>query len=110
MLCLDCIARIVMDYTDPVTKTTPCWARAVTHVPGLAEQLYSRSGAMRLVEAISEEGARWSAGTWTSAAITRHLLGAIAVAVQRGNALAMLSGYSSATRAAAAGQDETERE
>jgi hypothetical protein len=68
------------------------------------------SGAMRLVEAIGEEGARWSAGTWTSGAIKRHLLSAIAVAVQRGNALAMLSGYSNATRAAAAEQGEAERE
>ena len=62
-------------------------------------------GAMRLVEAIGEEGARWSAGTWTSAAIQRHLLSAIAVAVQRGNALAMLSGYSNATRMANANED-----
>ena len=53
--------------------------------------------AMKLVDAVGEEGERWSAGTWSSAAITRHLLGAIAVAVQRGNALAMLCGY---TRAA----------
>ncbi|MCJ1296814.1 hypothetical protein MMC34_008381 [Xylographa carneopallida] len=53
--------------------------------------------ALKLVDAVGEEGERWSAGTWSSAAITRHLLGAIAVAVQRGNALAMLCGY---TRAA----------
>ena len=66
-------------------------------------------GAMRLVEAIGEEGARWSAGTWTSAAITRHLLSAIAVAVQRGNALAVLSGYSSAARVAWAGDNEAEQ-
>jgi hypothetical protein len=39
------------------------------------------AGAMGLVGAIGEEGERWSAGTWTSAAITRHLLGAIAVFV-----------------------------
>ena len=64
--------------------------------------------AMRLVEAIGEGGARWSAGTWTSAAISRHLLSAIAVAVQRGNALAMLSGYSSAARVAEADQTEAE--
>jgi hypothetical protein len=57
------------------------------------------AGAMELVGAIGEESERWSAGTWTSAAITRHLLGAIAVGVQRGNAMAMLCGY---TRAAAA--------
>ena len=64
-------------------------------------------GAMRLVEAIGEEGARWSAGTWTSAAIKRHLLSAIAVAVQRGNALTMLCGYCSAVRGAASDEDET---
>ena len=56
-------------------------------------------GASKLVEAIGEEGARWSAGLWTASAIERQLLGAIATAVQRGNALAMLSGY---TRAAMA--------
>ena len=56
---------------------------------------------MRLVQAIGEEGERWSAGTWTSGAIERQLLGAIAVAVQRGNALAMLTGYTRATRATA---------
>jgi hypothetical protein len=54
------------------------------------------SDAARLVEAIGEEGERWSAGTWSSRAIERYLLGAIAVAVQRGNALAMLTGYSRA--------------
>ncbi len=51
------------------------------------------SSASALVRAIGEEGERWSAGTWTSGAIERQLLGAIAMAVQRGNALAMLSGY-----------------
>ena len=56
-------------------------------------------GASRLIEAIAEEGARWSAGTWTESGIQRQLLGAIATAVQRGNGLAMLAGY---TRAAVA--------
>ena len=51
------------------------------------------SDAVRLVQAIGEEGARWSQGTWKSADIERQLLGAIAVAVQRGNALMMLSGF-----------------
>ena len=45
------------------------------------------SDAVKLVRAIAEEGERWSAGTWSSANIERQLLGAIAVAVQRGNAL-----------------------
>ena len=36
------------------------------------------------VRVIGEEGERWSAGAWTSATIERQLLGAIAVAVQRG--------------------------
>ena len=53
---------------------------------------------------IGEEGERWSAGTWTSSAIERQLLGAIAAAVQRGNALAMLTGYTRATVAAALGR------
>ena len=51
------------------------------------------SEAARLIQAIGEEGERWSVGTWTSNSIERQLLGAIAVAVQRGNALTMLSGY-----------------
>ena len=51
------------------------------------------SAAVQLVRAIAEEGERWSAGTWTAARIERQLLGAIAVAVQRGNALTMLAGY-----------------
>ena len=54
------------------------------------------SDAARQVEAIGEEGERWSAGTWSSRTVERYLLGAIAVAVQRGNALAMLTGYSRA--------------
>ena len=56
------------------------------------------SEALQLIQAVSEEGERWSAGTWTSAAITCHLMGAIATAVQRGNAMALLSGYTRAAR------------
>ena len=72
------------------------------------------SEAFELVRAISDEGARWSGGTWNSAAITRHLMGAIATAVQRGNALTMLSGYTRAVRAGSgaegsgAGEEEDE--
>ena len=62
------------------------------------------SDAVRLVNVIGEEGERWSAGTWTSSAIERQLLGAIAAAVQRGNALAMLTGYTRATTAMALGR------
>ena len=61
--------------------------------------------AVRLVEAIGEEGERWSAGMWSSGHIKRILLGSIAVTVQRGNAMVMLSGY---TRSASA-QAERER-
>ena len=57
---------------------------------------------MQMIQAVSEEGERWSAGTWNSAAITRHLMGAIATAVQRGNAMALLSGYTRAARIYAA--------
>ena len=60
------------------------------------------SEALQLIQAVSEEGERWSAGTWTSTAITRHLMGAIATAVQRGNAMALLSGYTRAARINAA--------
>ena len=68
------------------------------------------SDAVRLVDASGEEGERWSLGTWAGAEIRRQLLGAIAVAVQRGNALAMLTGYTRATAAAQARQNSvTER-
>ena len=50
-------------------------------------------GTWRLVEAIGEEGERWSMGTWNSTNIQRRLLGTIAMAVQRGNAMAMLLGH-----------------
>lgn len=49
--------------------------------------------AARLVQVIGEEGERWSMGTWSSGSIERNLLGAIAVAVQKGNAMALLVGY-----------------
>ena len=63
------------------------------------------SDAGRLVQAIAEEGETWSAGTWSSSAIERYLLGAISVAIQRGNALAMLTGYSRATARAGRGRE-----
>ena len=43
--------------------------------------------ALRLIQAVGEEGEKWSAGTWTSAAIRRHLTGAVAIGLQRGNAV-----------------------
>ena len=55
------------------------------------------SDALLLVEAIGEEGERWSRGTWKSESIERHLRGAVAAAVQRGNAMAMLCGFTRAT-------------
>lgn len=64
------------------------------------------NSALELVRAIGEEGERWSAGTWTSGIIERQLLGAIAVAVQRGNALAMLTGYTRSAGVQAAQADE----
>ena len=57
--------------------------------------------ALRLIQAVGEEGEKWSAGTWTSAAIRRHLTGAVAIGLQRGNAIAMLSGYSRTARVGA---------
>ena len=57
------------------------------------------SDAFNLVRAIAEEGEKWSAGTWSNARIERQLLGAIAIAVQRGNATIMLTGYTRATSA-----------
>ena len=57
------------------------------------------SGASELVRAIGEEGERWSLGTWSSGSIERQLLGAVAIAIQRGNALAVLSGHTRAARA-----------
>ena len=55
------------------------------------------SEAVELVRAIGDEGEKWTAGAWSSARIERQLLGAIAVAVQRGNALIMLTGYTRAS-------------
>ena len=57
--------------------------------------------AVSLVAAIAEEGEKWSMGTWNSGEIKRQLLGAMAVAVQRGNALAMLVGYTRSGRGSA---------
>ena len=59
------------------------------------------SETVRLAQAIGEEGEWWSAGTWNRRVIERQLLSEVAVAVQRGNALAMLSGYTRALRASA---------
>ena len=42
---------------------------------------------------------------WSSSAIERYLLAAISVAVQCGNALAMLTGYSRATARATSRRD-----
>ena len=60
-------------------------------------------GSLRLVEVIGEEGERWSMGTWDSGSIERRLLGTIAIAVQRGNAMAMLMGYTRTLSAQAHG-------
>ena len=54
------------------------------------------TGVFRLVEAVGDEGERWL-GAWSSAGIQRHLLACIATAVQRGNAMALLAGYTRAT-------------
>ena len=66
------------------------------------------SDAVRLVKAIGEEGDRWSAGTWSSGQIERLLLGSIAVAVQRGSVLAMLTGFSRMTSTRGAVEADTE--
>ena len=64
------------------------------------------SDASELVRAIGEEGERWSLGTWNSGSIERQLLGTVAMAVQRGNALAVLSGH---TRTACVGIQREQR-
>ena len=51
-----------------------------------------------LAKAVGEEGERWSQGSWDKGAIERQLLSQIAVAVQRGSALAMLAGYTRAAK------------
>jgi len=53
---------------------------------------------LRLLQAVGEEGERWSGGTWRSGNIERQLLASIAAVVQRGNAMAMLMGYTRAQR------------
>ena len=65
--------------------------------------------AVQLVAAIGEEGERWSMGSWTSGEIKRQLLGGMAVAVQRGNALAMLAGCTRSGRRNALGGRLSER-
>ena len=50
----------------------------------------------------SQQGERWSLGTWSAGSIQRQLLSAVAVAVQRGNALTMLAGFTRTTSARAA--------
>ena len=67
------------------------------------------SETVRLAQAIGEVGERWSAGTWDSRVIERQLLSEVAVAVQRGNALAMLSGYTRALRASAMREQRKEK-
>ena len=63
---------------------------------------------MKPVAAIGEEGERWIAGTWSRGVIERQLLGAIAVAVQRGNALTMLAGFTRAAAVSPRGESESE--
>ena len=58
-----------------------------------------------LARAIGEEGERWSRSTWKRGAIERQLLCEIAVAVQRGSALTMLSGHTKAVRARGRGTE-----
>ena len=65
-------------------------------------------GASRLVEDIGEEGERWSMGTWDRGGIERRLLGTIAIAVQRGNATAMLVGYTRAAQMRGSGGQKRE--
>ena len=76
--------------------------RYITNTPtrGMA------TDAVLLVEAIGEEGERCSAGTWSSSRIKRMLMGSIAVALQRGNAMVLLSGY---TRSVSAREEKTRR-
>ena len=61
-----------------------------------------------LVRAIGEEGERWSAGTRSAASIERQLLSAIAVAIQRSNAMTMLSDYTRAASARMGGRERRE--
>ena len=65
------------------------------------------SEAHALVSAIGEEGERWSAGTWSAAGLRQQLLSAIAVVVQRGNAMTVLSGF---TKVASAHMGRSEEE
>ena len=50
-------------------------------------------GRFRLVRTVAEEGARCTAGTWSGGSVERYLLNAIVVEVQKGNAMAVLVGY-----------------
>ena len=56
------------------------------------------TGAFELARAIGDEGERWL-GAWSSVGIQRYLLECIAAAIQRGNAMVMLTGFSRAAGA-----------
>jgi hypothetical protein len=67
------------------------------------------SDTSRLVAAIGEEGERRSVETWSRGAIERRLLGAIALAMQRGNALTKLAADTKAMSARAGRDDWAEK-
>lgn len=68
------------------------------------------SAAHALVRASGEEGERWSAGTRSAATVERQLLSVMAVAIQRGNELTVLSGYLRAARTRASGGGRREKQ
>ena len=60
--------------------------------------------AVKLLQLVSTAG-REHLGLWPHEDTMRHVLGAIAMAVQRGNAMALLAGYSKAVMCASAAVD-----
>jgi hypothetical protein len=64
------------------------------------------SDAMTLMQVISEAGQE-HLGLWPRDQIVRHLLESVATAVQRGNAMTVLAGY---TRTVARASGEMDRE
>ena len=59
--------------------------------------------AIKLLSAMGQMGDE-QLGMWPRHVIIRHLIGAVATSVQRGNAVAWLSGYSRALAALAQGE------
>ena len=88
-------------------RVLPSFAPHITIHNADYSSFSTATDAFKLARAVGDENERWL-GAWSSAGIQRHLLGCIAVAVQRGNAMAMIAGYARATSDRARREAEAE--